>query len=57
MSFKTIWKTGHSHVCSLNANEVNHLELFTGNNVTVTCIGKRKIQIERHPKVKPRKQK
>lgn len=55
MSFKKVWKTGHSYVVSLNYNEINHLELWGGNNVTVTCHGKREIRIIRHPKVKPRK--
>ena len=57
MTFKTIWKTGHSWVVSLNAQEVNHLELWEGNNVTITCHGKRQIRIIRHPKVQPRNNK
>lgn len=54
MTLKTIWKTGHSYVVTLTANEINHLELWEGNNVTVSCHGKREIRIIRHPKVKPR---
>ncbi len=57
MSLKKVWKTGHSHVIALNAHEVNHLELFQGNNVTIITSTKRRLIIERFPKVKPRKHK
>lgn len=54
MTFKKVWKTGNSYVVSLNFNEVNHLELWQGNNVTIDRKGKHQLVITRFPKVKPR---